>query len=153
MSSRKLQSFLAFVLLLALGCGTVSSEPDSTYEDLPPQAYAFDTIWECAIEACEDLGFHLDDSSRDGANGSFVTNTVEIDKDLVRRTRLGHRLRGKISPNGEGTFRMQVAASRFEEEEGEAWSYLAPDPDLQAKFRAKFKQKVAARYTPVDGGK
>ena len=47
----------------------------------------------------------------------------------------------------------QRRSRRFEEEEGEAWSYLAPDPDLQAKFRAKFKQKVAARYTPVDGGK
>ncbi|MEZ6185386.1 MAG: hypothetical protein R3F62_10300 [Planctomycetota bacterium] len=137
--------------MLGAGCSTVSPEPESTYQDFPPQAYPFDTVWECAIEASEELGFHIEDSSRDGQSGFFVTNVVEVDKDLVRRTRLGHRVRGKISPNGDQTFRLQLAASRFEEQEGEAWSYLTADAELLSKFESTYKRRLSARYEPVGG--
>jgi len=149
MSGRKLYGFLGLVLLLGAGCGTISSEPDTTYEDLPPQAYPFDTLWECSIEAAEGIGFHLEDSERDGSTGYFVTNVVEVDQDLVRRVKVGHRLRAKISPQGEA-FRVQVSASRFEDDEGQGWSYLTKDPDLLAKYKAKLRQTIAARYQGGD---
>lgn len=131
---------------LLVGCAS-SPEPESAFEALPPQSYSFDTVWECLIEAAEDLRFTIADSSRDGERGDFTTDFVVTFTDSLNGKQRGQRLHARIAPGAvEDTFDVSLAASKFARAGGGDWSYVQPDEELRARFEAAFHRSLGARY-------
>ena len=145
---------LAPVLALLVACAGPEQAPESAFAGLPPQTYPFDVVWECLIEAAEDLEFTIDDASRDGTQGEFGTVVVVTFTNTLDDSAKGQRLQARIQNTGDKQQAVQLAASELERQAGGSWTWARSDDALRARFEDAYHTAIRTRYRaePRDEG-
>jgi hypothetical protein len=139
------------------GCSSVQ-EPPSAFTSIGPLSHHFQTVWEAASEALQDEGFPVESSDRGKEEGTMVSRIVPGRDDKLAGTQEGRRIRARVEKLGTKSYRLFLAASRFERDMGSGgqtpsdWRYVGSDDELLGRLRVRFDKALERRYRAPEGG-